>query len=367
MTPPPAHIEHRDLPLDALRGIALLAVCLFHSNLLLGGWLGVDLFFVISGLWITRKLTSSEQRLTVFAVRRATRLLPALTVLLVAWLLTTTWTTNPLTAAWTVTDTGEPLPAAAVPVVAGAGITNWWMFTGQPWPDALGHLWSLAVEWQFYLAAPLLLWMLLRTRSARARIAALVSVAVGCAMLNTILILPEFGIAAAYLSTGGRVPALLAGVTVALILATRRPQQFPDPVSAGPRPWWVAPAVGAWVCLVIAAPQNTLGVAVAIPVAALLSGVLVWTAATHTTFAGSVTKSTAGVFAWLGKRSYAAYLWNLPIVVAADALLVEMNPISRAGIALTLTVIIAAISWHLMERPIARWVQRRTTPTPHSA
>jgi len=94
-------VGRRDQGLDALRGVALICVCLFHSGVLPGGWLGVDLFFVISGFWIARALTTQERRLSVFAVRRAARLLPALLVMLCVWTgVVLVWGSSVLGASW---------------------------------------------------------------------------------------------------------------------------------------------------------------------------------------------------------------------------------------------------------------------------
>ncbi len=361
-TPPAASIRNgaaRDRGLDALRGIALISVCAFHSDLLPGGWLGVDLFFVISGLWITRKLTSSEQHWRVFAARRAWRLAPALTVFLTAWTLTVlAWPSSTLSGAWTTTwnvNPVNPVNPLEIPPVVAAGVTNWWVIAGAPWPDALGHLWSLAVEWQFYLVAPVLVWLLLRASTLRARVTMLTAVAIACVVINTAVTLPLAGSYVAYLSTVGRVPALLTGVVVAFILTTRQPDTpLPAP---RPLPTWVIATAIAGIVLITATPQDTIGIAIGIPAAAVISGILVWTIATH--HAPQRTRRLMSGLAWLGRRCYAAYLWNLPLVFVTEAFLTDWSVPARAAVAFTATVLTAAVSWQVIEKPALTWARRR--------
>ena len=155
-----------DLPgLDGVRGVAVLAVVLSHVNRILpvswsgaevrrvtdGGWLGVDVFFVLSGFLITALLLD-EQGLRgrisfgAFYMRRALRLLPALYFMLVCYAIYTYWAGLPVTAMWQST------------LGAVFYVTNWLAILK---PEAIapgtGHLWSLAVEEQFYLVWPLLL------------------------------------------------------------------------------------------------------------------------------------------------------------------------------------------------------------------
>src|SRR3954469_21292126 len=151
--------------LDGLRAVAVLAVVAYHQDLAWapGGFLGVDIFFVLSGYLITGILRAEWDRrgrldLHRFWIRRARRLLPALAVLVVA-----------ICAAATVLDRGQ-LHGLRADVAAAASYTsNWWQlaadhsyFARFSPPSLLQHLWSLAVEEQFYLVWPLLLALALR-------------------------------------------------------------------------------------------------------------------------------------------------------------------------------------------------------------
>ena len=169
--PKPIHSGQRYLPgLDGLRALAVLAVIAYHLHLgwAPGGMLGVGVFFTLSGYLITDLLLGQHEatgrlRLADCWRRRARRLLPALSVLLV------------VIAAWVTLLDRPQLSAVRGTVLAAAGnVTNWWLiaqhssyFAQFGPPSPLGHLWSLAVEDQFYLIWPWLLWLGLRWARGR--------------------------------------------------------------------------------------------------------------------------------------------------------------------------------------------------------
>src|SRR5215204_2185530 len=146
--------------LDGLRAIAVVAVLLYHADLswIPGGFLGVEVFFVISGYLITALLLAEwHQKGTInlkdFWLRRARRLLPALYVLLV------------VTLTYAVVFLPGEVAGLRAEVIAAVGyVTNWYLIFGQQSyfesvgrPSVLQHLWSLAVEEQFYLIWPIVL------------------------------------------------------------------------------------------------------------------------------------------------------------------------------------------------------------------
>ena len=145
--------------LDGLRAVAVMAVLIYHAEIgwLPGGYLGVEVFFVISGYLITSLLQAERHRagsvnLRNFWTRRARRLLPALYLLLVA-----------VSAWWLVFQRTEVAQIRGDVVAALTYVTNWWLvFSNQSYfaqagrPSPFRHLWSLAVEEQFYLVWPLL-------------------------------------------------------------------------------------------------------------------------------------------------------------------------------------------------------------------
>src|SRR6201989_1591402 len=164
--PEPEKGDQRYLPgLDGLRALAVMAVVAYHLGLgfVPGGMLGVGVFFTLSGYLITDLLLAQYHRtgrldLTDFWRRRARRLLPAVLVMLIVVL------------AWVTALDQAQLPALrGVAVSALAYVSNWWLiaqhssyFARFGPPSPLGHLWSLAVEEQFYLVWPWLLWSGLR-------------------------------------------------------------------------------------------------------------------------------------------------------------------------------------------------------------
>ncbi len=233
--------------LDGLRALAVLAVIFYHANLppwLPGGFLGVECFFVISGFLITSLLYAEWERdgrlnFKAFWLRRARRLLPALFLLLLG-VLTYSVIFLPGEVAGLRRDAG----AAAV------YISNWYLiFSHQSYFEAVGrppllrHLWSLAVEEQFYLVWPLIFsgLMLLNRRSgaARRRRTALLLIGAGAiasSLLMAALYQPLTDPSRPYYGTDTRAAGLLIGAVLALLWAPVRAR-------LGAKAGTVAPAV----------------------------------------------------------------------------------------------------------------------------
>ncbi len=359
----PARVEGRIRGLDGLRAIAVLAVVAYHlwPATVPGGFLGVDVFFVVSGFLITTLLLRQMTRvggidLADFWKRRARRLLPALACVLVVgtvaarlvetdllvgvrrqWLGAITFSTN-----W---------------LEIGAG-TSYFDTTA---PELFQPFWSLAIEEQFYLLWPLVLVGLvllaggLRIR-AGARVIALVVAAgaLASAVAMAALYTPGDDPTNVYYNTGTHVFGLLAGAAVA-ITATARARLLPD------RPWAHALPYAALVVLVALgatmAAESTVTYHGGIVLGSLAALVLVVACAQERP-RGLLRALELRPAEWVGERSYGLYLWHWPVILVVEAALGDAPGSAMWWrtplIGLPLTFLLAAASHRFVETPIRR-------------
>ncbi|MFE6054447.1 acyltransferase family protein [Kitasatospora sp. NPDC056446] len=305
--------------IEGLRGLAVLSVLAFHAAVpgLTGGYIGVDIFFVISGFLITGLLLARPIGLWDFAARRARRILPAAATVLVATAAAGGALLDPLRG----TDLARDL-------IAAAGQFANWRFVGQQTdylaaerdPSPLQHFWSLGVENQFYLLWGVLLIGLARYLHGRRRTLAitLATVAIGGVSLALCLRWTQTSAPLAYFSTGSRLWEFAAGACAALAggaLASR----------AGRRPvLWALRLVG-WAGLAaVVAPLFLYDRTTPFPGAAALLPVL-GTAAVLLAGHGSLRAADAGRLLSVrplraaGRLSYAWYLWHWPVLTIAQA------------------------------------------------
>jgi peptidoglycan/LPS O-acetylase OafA/YrhL len=342
--------------LDGLRAVAVLAVIAFHllPGTLQGGYIGVDVFFVISGFLITgllvrERATAGRVSLRGFWARRARRLVPALVVVVA------------VCSAAALFVGGDVLVGLGSQVLGAATFSSNWLAIAQgqsyfddTTPELFRNLWSLAVEEQFYLLWPILLLALLlvRHRGTRAGIAAVLAVGSAVAMA----LVPGADATRVYYGTDTHSFGLALGASLAFLLEGR----FTDAAAPLPRPAVVAlPIAGG------------LGVAGILAVAALLpngdglathGGLALVAVLTAVAIAGATsTGSWLGraldvqPLRWIGERSYGLYLWHWPVLV----LLVAALPAGTAwwiapAAALLLTVGAAALSYRFVETPVRR-------------
>lgn len=347
-------------PLDGLRGIAIAAVVLYHFGWLGGGFLGVDLFFVVSGFVITRMLIERRDgggalTLTWFWARRLRRLLPALLLLCAAVLV---WTLA--SSAGLGSSAGlhrQTLGEALTAIVYG---NNWYdIYANVGYFDValaktpLNHLWSLSIEEQFYLVWPVLFIVLTR-RTARLR--KLVVIATVLAVASVVLqpwYFARDGYARAYLGTDTRIDAILIGVLLALALT--RPLKSGWSLSSRAlvltRVLAVVAAAGmiaAWLRAGVSAPGLYQGGLIAISVA---GGVLLFAATTDP--GGWLARALSlPPVVGLGRVSYSLYLWHLPIIVLVTGQTTRLAGAPLTLLRLALIGLTTTVSYLLVERPV---------------
>lgn len=332
--------------LDGLRGIAAMLVVLFHLELttFVGGYVGVDTFFVLSGFLITALLVRELGRtdrldVVAFYARRARRLLPvSLLVLVVTAIGWRIWGT-PL-------DIAQTRPGF---LAAAAYVSNWWFiaeaadyFAQDHAVSPVMHYWSLSVEEQLYLVWPLALWGAWRLSRTWPRALWGVPLALAVASLAWSVAVAADQPMLSYFGTPARAWQLLAGALVALRTLHTKPG---GPVLDGVAALALALLLGSvtpW------GPEDPLwrGVVATLAAASLLE---------------SLERRQDGLLArmlsvaplrTLGSWSYAIYLWHWPVIVIGDrgAWIPDVGPL-RVLVVLALTLVLSWATFHLVERP----------------
>jgi peptidoglycan/LPS O-acetylase OafA/YrhL len=337
---------------DGLRGLAVLAVVLYHfptNRWVPGGWLGVDIFFVLSGFLITALLVGERQAsgrvsLGRFYARRALRLLPALVAFLAAWAVALAlfgqqrwfWTV-PNVSQWRVHT--HPLRDGLAGVAAATGYClNWTAALGAD-HSPIKHLWSLAIEEQFYLVWPLLLLLIVRIRRA---VSATEALAVVSAAWCAVLALSTGDAARVTFGTDTRAQGLLIGAAAALAWSSG----LVDRVAA--ETWRLLAWAGLVILLWGATHMDDTQVVRFTGGITILS-VASAAAVVHLATAGGglLVRVLGGrVLRYLGRRSYALYLWHYPLATWTRHL---GWPGVVAGMGLSLVA--AEMSYRLVERP----------------
>jgi peptidoglycan/LPS O-acetylase OafA/YrhL len=366
--PEPVGRSQRYMPgLDGLRALAVLAVIAYHLGLgwAPGGLLGVGVFFTLSGYLITDLLLAEKAhgrvQLGDFWLRRARRLLPGLFVMLI------------VVSAWvTIAHRSQLADLRGQVGAATLYVSNWWqIFQHVPYfarfgqPSPLNHLWSLAVEEQFYLLWP---WLLLagvylirerrRRIAIRPRLAAVtLALAIVSAVEMAVLYHPTFDPSRVYDATDTRAFGLLFGAALAMVWPSR-------------------------LLTTRLRPQARTILDLAGVVGLVTIGLLVWRTNQYSPFlyrGGIVLLSVATVLVvatvahpatrvglalgwaplrWIGVRSYGIYLWHAPVIVLTSP--ANATPeFARSALQVGASIGLAALSWQFIEEPVRHGAIRR--------
>jgi peptidoglycan/LPS O-acetylase OafA/YrhL len=339
----------RRLDIQGMRAVAVLLVVAYHvrPDWIPGGFVGVDIFFVISGYLITagliaEALARGHVDVVKFWGRRVRRLIPASSTVLVAVVVGTV-VTLPMTQ-WVSVFTQTAASAVSV--------QNWsLLFSSVDYlhptqPSPLQHFWSLSVEEQFYIVWPFVLWLLVvmahkRRHSGRKYFA----YAVGTLLFASLVFSIAYSFAnpsAAYFSTFSRAWELLIGAALAVVLPR---------VALGRR---LSAALLVSGMAVIAASAFFIDDTFVFPgyialVPTLAAAALIASGATdHNLLPARVL--TVRPMTWVGDISYSLYLWHWPLIVFAAAVLgVQKLPFWAVGIVVVLAFTLAALSKWLIE------------------
>ena len=350
--------------IDGLRAIAVMAVIFYHLGFdwIPGGFLGVDLFFVISGYVITRLLLDSIERsggldLRAFYFARARRLLPALVFMLV-----TTAIAVGIWAPDTIKRFAIDTPFALT------GSMNWWLvgrqldyFEAIGRPPLLQHTWSLAVEAQFYLLWPLILLLILRFAGKKriSLVALIIAAFSGIALMFVSFSLDSANashVSHVYFGTDTHSIGLFLGAALAVnwipqnfkTEVSRKAQDFIDGIG-------VFGFLGILATFLLIDESDPTLYKIAFPLAGLFATAII-TSIVHpaSRFAPILQNK---VLLWIGERSYAIYLWHW-VIFQVTRPNIDLAGESWALLSLRILIVfaLADISLRYVELPVRRGV-----------
>lgn len=343
--------------IDGLRTLAVLGVIIYHllPNVLPGGYLGVPLFLLISGYFVTYQLSrqwQDEQRIAIghFYHKRFKRLYPVLIAMLV------------LTTAYITLFARELLHNIRMTILTNLlWVYNWWEIGhGQSYFDQFGgvspftHLWTLGVEAQFYLLWPLIIWGLYKMVRRKATIRRLVLVLALLSAVEMAILYDPNNVNRVYYGTDTRAFSLLLGSWLGLAWPLNRLNPHP--------------------ATYLRQSLNIVGIAMTV---VTIFGFFTLSGQSAFTYHGGMfLYSVVGtllmatilhpgskmndwltnpVFRWVGKRSYGIYVYQYPVMVFYERVVkVGLHPLLNAIIEITIICLVSEASYRLLERPFAR-------------
>ena len=339
--------------LTGLRALAVIAVLGYHlvPDAVPGGFIGVDVFFVVSGFIVTRLLLMQRAAtgridLRAFWARRARRILPALAAVLLVCV--------PLAFA----VDPELLDGIRRQLVGAVTFSSNWLaiaaegdYFHAEQPELFTNLWSLAVEEQFYLLCPVLLLFALRFRR-RVILTGVLALAGISSLAMALLSGTPFGSPTrAYFGTDTHAFGLLIGVALAVSLGSA------DLRAASRRPTVARVVVGCLSLVVLVVTSMGMSSVGWFPahggllIASVAAAGLVWSAATVPALGRML---DIAPLRWLGERSYAVYLWHWPLLLILGATPLGSAPILLAVCTAGLSIAAAAASFVFVEEPFRR-------------
>ncbi|WP_067623817.1 acyltransferase family protein [Alicyclobacillus acidiphilus] len=364
--PRPVGGKTRYMPgLDGLRTFAVFAVIAYHLGLnwAPGGLLGVEIFFVLSGYLITDLLITEWKRngrlqLGQFWLRRARRLLPAMFFML---LIVYVWVS--------LFDRAQIVSFRQDALASIFYVSNWWFifhkvsyFASFGRQSPLGHLWSLAVEEQFYLLWPLILAFGLKFFRRRWKFLAITLVmALMSAAAMAWIYVPGTDPSRVYYGTDTRAFAFLIGAGLAFVWPSMK---LSDRLSGSRR--LLLDGMGVFALLAITYmiwqtnEYETFLYRGGLVVLSVLTALLIVPLA----HPSSVLAKIFGCqpLRWLGVRSYGIYLWHFPIIILTTPLVTGTGiNVWRDAAQVAASIAVAAVSWRLIEQPIRRWFSPKTS------
>ncbi len=339
--------------LDGLRGLAVIGVLLFHTGHLPGGFLGVDLFFVLSGYLITGQLLHQARgSLLAFWGRRIRRLVPALAVM-TAVVCLLVWAAGSPDLLRTTLDDGPWVQASLVNWHLLAESAGYWDEFGEP--RIFEHLWSVAVEEQFYLVWPVVVLLVAGRRLWQVAAAGALA-----SLLVMMMLLDPADPSRVYTGTDTRAFSLLLGALAATApvgklldrLGSRAANVTAAVLVAGLAvSWLVADGTGSmWLftggLFVHALASATLIALCARDQRLLVARALSWRP-----------------LRWAGLLSYSLYLWHWPVIVLLSPERTGLDGWAWTAVVVAMSTGTAVGSKYVVEDPIryrARWAQGRT-------
>ena len=350
-----AHLKYRAY-VDGLRAVAVLAVLFFHARIgwsigFHGGYVGVDIFFVISGYLITglilKDLNVGQFHIVKFWERRIRRILPALAVVVF----------STMVAGWFLLlphgfkELGE---SASAQSILGANIYFWLdsgYFAQGTEVKPLLHTWSLAVEEQFYLFFPFLLLGLKRLarKSLVPEILLLCGVSFGLSVYCSYF----YPMANFYFLHTRAWELLLGAFLAAIPVTSRAPARWlTESLSWG--------GLLAILCAVFLYDRETRFPGATALLPCVGAALILWTNGQSLTSVGNILALRPVVF--IGLISYSLYLWHWPVLVFAKYSAIDPIPLSQRLLLLLASLILAMLSWKFVETPFRQRVILKTRP-----